>query len=122
MDWNEFLKRISDKSTDDSVTPSMSPLDLIPYGGLANGASDIIGNEVGSIGREVAPQLPSQLADVGAQQDTANMMADMGSDLTDVSRSQQGLSRAQDFADRAALQKQQASAQRFARLKSMMGR
>lgn len=131
MSWNDFLNNISDKETDDdSIKPSLSPLDFIPYTGLADAAisagSDaikaapqVLSNEIGAIGRDVSPEVPSKLADYLTQKSTADATADAANngtaDLTDVIKSQQNMSRAADFADRAKSQK-------FLKINKVLGR
>lgn len=124
MDFAKLKALLSDKETDDSVTPSASPLDLIPYTGLASMGADlagdaikatpqVLGNEIGSIGTDIAaPTLVDgggyEAGNLAKAQNVANTVADNGaSDAVDVGRATNNLGRAQDFADRARFQRMQ---------------
>lgn len=127
MAWQDLMQKlIGDQQTDDSITPTGSPIDLVAGGlggslgrGMAEGAGSVLGNQIGAIGKSVAPTAEQFAANslapraVAPAQALANAAADSGAPQQVLSRGQQALSRAMYMADNAKKQRFQMIKDRF---------
>lgn len=123
----DFLNNlIGDKETSDSIVPTDSPIDYAA-GGLgaklgslaARDAGVVVGNEIGSIGKNLAPlrgtQITEELANKSAlgqravqAGDKMNMVGDLAeggaANIDDLARAQQAANRALEAKERFAKQ------------------